>query len=811
MSNNDLSIDEILKEAEEVLNRIGRTTKETIEQIKSVDEPLESVDDVKTYNSDDKPVREYTPEKKKSDSGAVDSKTTVAPKISDKTTVAPKVSDKTAVVPDGAAVKKKFFKSNSKDVEYNNEPPRIIEKAATIKSKSRFDKTSDLQEIPTILAVEELEKTRIMLSRETAETEIQNENDYDSSAQIKLSGFDDEVDEVPEIDEEVAEELLKQRREEKINKFRLFAPEELETDRKSEAKHILKGDYKDKSEKTQALEKMFKQKKSLQWKLAVNAVLGIMLLVLSVSYGAGYLPPFLSTDIAYYITAMVFYAVIIAVNIGTVFHGFNFRHGINFDFPVSVAVILTFVHTVLFIFKPDLIIDGGGLYPSAAAFALFLNTAGKHRRMVRIIQNFEFLTEAGDKYTVEDIVNEVDASIISRNLLAGEPLLKYSVKTDFPTSFMEISFADEPADKISKVMGPVMIGLNLVLFIVLGILNQNWNYAFNVFVAGVIITCPVITLLATNLALSGVSKSLAKNGAMVCGFEGAHMIHNSNALVMEAADLFGARSCDLHGIKTFNGTKIDDAILQTAAVIIKTKSPLAGVFDDVIVGKQSILPEVDGVIYEDKMGTSAWIYQKKILVGTRDLLIHHGVAVPKIEFENKYTRKGRKALYLAVAGKISAMFVVSYSADNNIKKGLKKLEKSGITILLKSCDPYINEENIMEIFDLPEGFIRVMTSSNARIFEKYSNMVVEKSPAYTVHNGTALGFISAVRGSESLVSLENSLSVLVSFGSSIGFGVVALLGFLNGMSQLNALNVIIFQSVWSIFVLIISKIRRSGL
>lgn len=811
MSNNDLSIDEILKEAEEVLNRIGRTTKETIEQIKSVDEPLEPVDDVKTYNAGDKPVREYTPEKKKADGGAADGKTAVAPKISDKTTVAPKVSDKTAVVPSGAAVKKKFFKSNSKDVEYNNEPPRIIEKAATIKSKSRFDKTSDLQEIPTILAVEELEKTRIMLSRESSEQENSNDTDYDSSAQIKMSGFDDEVDEVPEIDEEVAEKLLKQRREEKINKFRLFAPEELEEDRKSEAKRILKGDYKDKSEKTQALEKLFKKKNSLQWKLAVTAVVGIILLVLSVSYGAGYMPSFLSTDIAYYITATVLYAVIIAVNISTVLHGFNFRHGINFDFPVSVAVILTLVHTVLFIFKPDLIIDGGGLYPSAATFALFLNMAGKHRRMIRIIQNFEFLTEAGDKYTVEDIVNEVDASIISRNLLAGEPLLKYSVKTDFPTSFMEISCADEPADKISKVMGPVMIGLNLVLFIVLGIIEQNWNYAFNVFVAGIIITCPVITLLATNLALSGVSKSLAKNGAMVCGFEGAHITHNSNGLVMEASDLFGARSCDLHGIKTFNGTKIDDAILQTAAVIIKTKSPLAGVFDDVIVGKQSILPEAEGVIYEDKMGTSAWIYQKKILVGTRDLLIHHGVAVPKIEFENKYTRKGRKALYLAVAGKISAMFVVSYSADNNIKKSLKKLEKSGITILLKSCDPYINEENIMEIFDLPEGFIRVMTSSNARIFEKYSNMVVEKSPAYTVHNGTALGFISAVRGSESLVALENSLSVLVSFGSSIGFGVAALLGFLNGMSQLNALNVIIFQSVWSIFVLIISKIRRSGL
>ncbi len=55
------------------------------------------------------------------------------------------------------------------------------------------------------------------------------------------------------------------------------------------------------------------------------------------------------------------------------------------------------------------------------------------------------------------------------------------------------------------------------------------------------------------------------------------------------------------------------------------------------------------------------------------------------------------------------------------------------------------------------------------------------------------------------------LSVLVSFGSAIGFGIVALLGVLSGINQLNVFNVIIFQSVWSIFVLLISKIRRSGI
>ncbi len=904
-NNNNLSIDEILLEAEKVLQRIEEKSKKTINEIKSIEEPLENDEDVKPFTlntskiGEDEEVKTFTPKtseksedeevktfkpnitKKNNDeevktftlneienneevkafvpnsnktgnnSAAVSDKTVVSkkacvedktavinvPKNDGKTTVinVPKndgktavinasksdgktraihITDKTSVVPSVDKSKRRFFKNNSKDLDYNPEPPQIIEKAATIKSKSRFKKTSDLQEIPTILAVEELGKTRATIGDSPVDKMNGNSsltNDYDSSAQIKMSGFDDEMDEVPTIDEDVAEKLLKQRREDKVNKFRLFAREEVEVDKKSEAKKIMLEDYKVTSDKTDTMEHFFKKKTSLQTSIVMTVIFGIPLFLITVLGNTPYLPSFFNTETTYYITVIVLYALILICNYSVIFHGFNFRHGLNFDFPIAIIALLTMGHTVAMFLNPELALDGGAIYPSAATFALILSLFGKKSMMVRIIENFEFLTNSEDKYTVEDIVNEVDAAIISRNLLVGEPLLKYSVKTDFPTSFLEISCADEPADRISKTLGPVMIALNLVLFAVFSFYFKDLNVAFNIFMAGMIISCPVISLYATNNVLKNVSRAISKKGALVCGFEGAHVTHKSNALVMEASDLFGPRSCDLHGIKTFNGTKIDDAILQTAAVIMKTNSPLSTVFDDVIVGKQSILPQVDGVIYEDKMGTSAWIYQKKILVGNRDLLIRHGVAVPKEEYEKKYTRKGRKALYLAVAGKVSAMFVVSYSADDTLKRSLKKLEKSGITILLKSTDPYINETSVMEIFDLPEGFIRVMTSSNARTFEKYSGVTVEKSPAYTVHNGTALGFISAVRGSEVLVNIESMLSILVSFGSAIGFGVVALLGFVDGLSQLNSLSVIIFQAIWSIFVILISKIRKSGL
>lgn len=134
--------------------------------------------------------------------------------------------------------------------------------------------------------------------------------------------------------------------------------------------------------------------------------------------------------------------------------------------------------------------------------------------------------------------------------------------------------------------------------------------------------------------------------------------------------MFSARSCEIHGIKTFNGAKADDVILKTASVIINTKSPLASAFDDVIIGKQAILPEVDDIVYEDRLGTSAWIYRKNTC-RNKDLLVHHGVPVLKEEYERKYARKGRRVLYLAEAGKLMAMFVVSYSAEPQLKNHLK--------------------------------------------------------------------------------------------------------------------------------------------
>lgn len=815
--NESLSIDEIIRQAEEIRKKTVKQAQSALEDVntsaneitkREIEVPKPDIENIKIQPKSEN-VKTY--EK----SVALD-KTKVGPAIKAEDDGKTKHIDfKAKAKSDDFAsqktVQKSFFTSNrSKEPIYSKKPPEIIERPATIKSKSRFDKTGDLEEIPTIVAVEELEKTKISLTREEIkekEEKAQEQREEEQAVQIVLDGFDDETKQIDKIDEELAEKQLKERRKEKVNKFRIFSPEDIEDAAKADKDTVIKKEYESADEQSAFSKRLDDARSSASLNLKITFALTFVLGLLTGFKDSSYLPSLLLDSTPYIITLLVLFVIVCVVNARIFMHGFKLKGGINSDFPICVAEIIVFVHTILLLIDSNLLLDDGTLYPFAGAFALLFSGLGKYTFITRIRTDFDFIANQKEKYTVEPIVNKVDAGIISRGLLTGEPNLKASIKTDFATKFLDISSVDEPADKIGKYVGSISLFLNIILAVVVGLINQNWHLGVNAFVCAMCITTPCYALFCTNNTLLGVSKQLRTRGAMVNGFEGASVTSDANAIVIEAQNLFGPRSCEIHGIKTFNGAKADDVILKTASVIINTKSPLASVFDDVIIGKQAILPEVDDIVYEDRLGTTGWIYRKKILVGTRDLLIHHGVPVLKEDFEKKYTRKGRKVLYLAEAGKLMAMFVVSYSADPQLKKALRKLEKSGMTILVRSADPFINDESIAELFELPDGYIRVMNSSNGRAFEKYSNLFAQKSPAYIVHNGSALGLVSAFSAAEDLQETRKLISVLISFGSALGLGVVGLLAFVGGIDQLDAIKVALFQAAWCIFVNLLAKIK----
>lgn len=802
MSDNNLSIDEIIKKAELIKAQAEQQLKDAQ---KNLDKMARSAIDEVTVDSEavmkkveelgdeEEDIKEFTPSKSK--------------KTSDKTITFPKFNKKKQDKSDDDMKEHnaKNIKIIDKTIVIGNEEEDIFEKPIIPADKTRpvvltpknESKNPDrLQEVPTIVARENLGKYLDGTDDDNEETGIQ----------MCFEGFDDETEEVPTIDEEVAEKLLIEQRKEKVNKFRLFGPDE--TDPELGDKEFEKTDYKAKDDRQAILTSLLNKKTRVGIQIIISITLFLFLLLMTIFKDTEYLPQAIAENSKYFITASVLSILTIAANFNIFLHGFNFKKGINTDFAVSILSLAVSAQTVAFACHEDLWLNNGVFLGSALAFAYVLALLGKRQILVRIIDNFDFIINSGETYCLENIANVLDVKVLCRgNIDEENAIIKTSVKTDLPTNFMEISCKSEPSDKIARVVTPITLLLSALLLVIVG-LKDNFATGINVAVCALTISTPVSLLYIMNGVLTDISAELDKYGARVCGFEGAKMAASTDAVVLEAANLFGTHGCDLHGIKVFNNTKIDDAIIYAAAVIIKTKSPLAHVFDDVIIGKQSILPKVDSVQYEEQMGTSAWVYHQKVLVGNRNLLINHGVNVPKISFEQKYTRRNRKALYLAVDGKIMAMFVVSYSADPDLKRELIKLEKTGITLIVKSSDPYINEESLANLFDLPRGYIRVMNRQAARVFEKYSDMQVEKSPAYVVHNGTAKGLISSMRGALSIISSKKLIGFLTSFGCAFGFATVALLGIIGWYTQITDTAIIISQAIWGIFIIAVSKLKR---
>lgn len=280
--NDSLSIDEIIKQAEEIREKTVKKAQSALEDVNnSAKEITEREIEVPKPEPENIKIASKSDKSSKFKQNEVADKTKVSPaiKVDDKTKhieFKPKSNQIDRDFEEQKTVQKSFFSNkNLKEPIYSKKPPEIIERPATIKSKSKFDKTDDLEQIPTIVAVEELEKTKILLTREEIkqrEEKAQEQKEEEQGVQIVLDGFDDETKQIAKIDEELAEQQLKERRKEKVNKFRIFAPEDIEDAKKQDKDTVVKKEYESANEQSTFSKRLDESLSSVSLSLKITGV-----------------------------------------------------------------------------------------------------------------------------------------------------------------------------------------------------------------------------------------------------------------------------------------------------------------------------------------------------------------------------------------------------------------------------------------------------------------------------------------------------------------------------------------------------------
>ena len=173
------------------------------------------------------------------------------------------------------------------------------------------------------------------------------------------------------------------------------------------------------------------------------------------------------------------------------------------------------------------------------------------------------------------------------------------------------------------------------------------------FTATLCICAPFTSAIVGNLPLYRGARILSKSGAMIAGYEALDHFDDAGALALNVNELFADGSMTLHGIKAFADQRIDEAI----AGMRPASSPPAAAFSPIslcrrLAAKQELLKPVDDLVYEDGMGLSAWVDGKRVLIGSRELMLNHEIQTPDrdYEFEIPPGRAGG-ALHLQLRGK----------------------------------------------------------------------------------------------------------------------------------------------------------------
>lgn len=578
----------------------------------------------------------------------------------------------------------------------------------------------------------------------------------DALASEQMTGYIPEFD-----DEEEAEESTTPQQ------TVVIPPEAGEESEEVFEEYIVQSEFFDGSyeESVDITEELFEFRQTLSMRMLLGFVCGGILSYLNMAAAASWpVPAFISPaaqPMLFYIACAVIYAIAFVGFLPTVLSGFaSVKNAPAPDSLISLGAVMAMVQLlVLVIFSGKVNVSEVTVFGAFVCLAMSFNAMGKKIATTTIIKNLT-LANVPDGINAGYIINDNDAvKRLARTLDEKVPKILVSRKTGAITNFVKAGFSIHNSDYTARKLAVVSWLVTAVCFVMGLVLSKNLATAVFCAAGASALQIPLSQTLVNSVPSALMQKSLEKVGALVNGWQGIDQLSKTTHVNFDAKHLFPTGTVILHGIKTFEKERIDLAIIYAASVLIEKCDVMRPVFMDVIEGKTDILYPVDSCEYIERQGYVSWINNNRVIVGNRTLMEKYDVNMPPISLEAKFTKQGRKPVYLAVGGKLFGMFVISYRADSIVKENLDKLMDKGVSIILSSTDFNIDEHLIEEIYDIPSDFVSVLNQKEAALLAQFTEYAPE-SEACMAHLDSLPSLVAGFCSAESAKSAENICSMI---------------------------------------------------
>lgn len=565
--------------------------------------------------------------------------------------------------------------------------------------------------------------------------------------------------------------------------------------------------------------KLKKEIKGLTIKLWAMFALFILSLVADAVTGnilsSFFAPFYVNSSVVYLIASNVL--LILSCIVGFSFIKAAFNHISYFVFSVDTAIFLPLIITFLHCYACLLFFLRNNTYNSFCPrtyvsllifnfLFVILNSLSIKKRM---LNNFKFVSSSKQKYNVDMYsLSNVVPSVTSRTPI----LTPYAHKTNFLMNFIKNSCCESFTESIVAKIIPV----SLIFACICGIVRfvGTMFSLSNISIIDTLACFDVVLLLCTpfalpftvNFVVSSLCRHALKFRAMVLGENAIKKVAKTNSIVLNDADLYPPNNIVLRGIKTFNGQRVDEAILAAASIICRLNAPISQVFDKIIMGKRAILTKVSDITYRENKGIIGWVNGKRILVGNRDLLKDFKIDPPSRDYEKKYRIPGCELTYFAIGQNLVAMFVLEYTPSKSLAGTLLDCARSNIKVFVKTVDCNLTLSKIASDFNVDEKFLTLLSYEESQKINTLCDKIEDSSNAFVATFGSCASFIKLILSccfAKSNIALVRAIQVF-----QLVFNVfwICVLNF--HISEVSVFALILYSALWFVFSILASRIKN---
>lgn len=471
------------------------------------------------------------------------------------------------------------------------------------------------------------------------------------------------------------------------------------------------------------------------------------------------------------------------------------------------AVLAAWAEGILRLLSDDTVPQG--LYGSVAIVALFFIAWGVWLDTGRVLRDFRLVSGPYEKYASSVLENRDFTQRLTRDVDASDATILLKRRTGFTDHFS--AHAGSPAPYLRKVHMVASIALYLALLCgvyLIAVKNASPADVAGA-VCGIAVLCaPFAATLAGTLPIFSMHRKLTKLGAAVPGYSAAEEISTTSFVVLEGRELFPKNNVRLHGIKTFERERIDKAILFAASVLVQSCDTMAPMFLNVIQNKTDMLYQADSIEYEAGRGYSFWIGQNRMLLGTRELMRVHDIEIPSRDYEARYTKSNtRDAIYLAVSGRLYALFVISYTANPEVTEALRGFVQEGIGILIHTRDFNITPKRVEQFYKVPVNMVGLVHEDvAAELMEKTE--YAAHAPSALTHIGSLTSFVNGITACFKLRAAVRMSAAIELIGLLVGLILGIMLTVIESLPELGIWPLLLFQLIWWLILFISVSMHR---